>query len=59
MRTNKIKNELDEIKKQEGKIKRRDLIYEAKKYLYDFQPYEMIRYFGDSIYTCKAKIVGT
>ena len=59
MRTNKIKNELDETKKQEGKIKQRDLIYEAKKYLYNFQPYEMIRSFGDSIYTCKAKIVET
>ena len=31
MRTNEIKNELDEIKKWEEKIKRKDLKYETKK----------------------------
>ena len=34
MRTNEIKNEIDEIKKWEEKIKRKDLIYKAKKYKY-------------------------
>ena len=29
----KIKNEIDEIKKWEGKIKRKDLKYETKKYM--------------------------
>ena len=31
MRTNEIKNEIDEIKKWEQKIKRRDLKYDTKK----------------------------
>ena len=29
MRTNKIKNEIDEIRKWEGKIKQKDLKYET------------------------------
>ena len=33
--------------------------YERKKHIYDFQQYETIRSFGDSIYTCKANIVET
>ena len=37
MRTNEIKNEIDEIKKWEDKIKRKDLKYDAGKYKYDFQ----------------------
>ena len=53
MRTNEIKNEIDEIKKWEEKIKRKDLIYKANKYKYDFQSYETIRSFGESIYTGK------
>ena len=35
----------------------KDLKYEAKHYTYNFQKYEAIRSFGDSIYTCKANIV--
>ena len=57
MRTNLIKNEIDEIKKCEEKIKRKDLKYETKKYTRDFQQYETIRSFGESIHTRKAKIV--
>ena len=57
MRTNLIKNEIDEIKKCEEKIKRKDLKYETKKYIYDFQQYETIRSFGESVHTRKAKIV--
>ena len=30
-----IKNEIDETKKWEEKIKRKDLKYETKKYIYD------------------------
>ena len=54
MRTNEIKNEIDKIKKCEEKIKRRSLKYETK--IYDFQQYETIRIFGDTIYTRKANI---
>ena len=50
MRTNLIKNEIDEIKKCEEKI-------ETKEYIYDFQQYETIRSFGESVHTRKAKIV--
>ena len=56
MRTNKIKNERYEIKKCEEKIKRKDLKYERKKFIYDFQQYETIRFFGESIYTSKINI---
>ena len=37
MRTDEIRNEIDEIKK------RKDLKYKAGKYKYDFQKYETIR----------------
>ena len=37
MRTNEIKNEIDEIRKWDQKIKRKDLKYRTNKYLYDFQ----------------------
>ena len=53
MRTNEIKNEVDEIKIWEEKIKRKDLIYKANKYKYDFQQYETIISFGESIHTAK------
>ena len=53
MRTNKIKNEINENKKWEDKIKQKDLKYETNKYIYNFQQFEMIRSFGDNIYTCK------
>ena len=57
MRTNKSKNEIDEIKKWKEKIERKKLIYKTKKYTYDFQKYGTIRSFGNSIYTRKAIIV--
>ena len=56
MRNNEIKNEIDYIKKWEEKIKRKDLKYEIKKYIYDFQPFETIKSFGDSIYNGKINI---
>ena len=57
MRTNEIRNEVYEIKKWEEKIKWKGLKYETRKYIYDFEQYETIRSFGDSIYTRKANIV--
>ena len=43
-------------KKLEEKIKRRNLKHEAAKYKYDFQQYETIRSFGESIYPSKISI---
>ena len=51
-----MKNEIDEIKKWEEKIKRGGSKYEVGKYKFDFQQYETIRYFGESIYTGKINI---
>ena len=56
MRNVEIKNEIDEIKKWENKIKQKVLKYETNRYVYDFQQFETIRYFGDSIYTGKISI---
>ena len=42
---------INEIKKWEEKIKSKDLKFETKKYLHDFQQHKTIRSFGDSIYT--------
>ena len=54
MRNNEIKNEIDEIKKWEEKIKRENLKYERKKFIYDFRQCETVRSFGDNI--CISKI---
>ena len=40
MKNNEIWNEIDEIKKWEEKIKRKELKYETKKYIHDFQIFE-------------------
>ena len=56
MRTNKIKNKIDKIRKWEEKIERKSLKYKTNKYLCDFQQFETIRSFGDSIYTGKINI---
>ena len=37
MKTNEIKNEIDEIKKWEEKIKRKHLMYKANKYKYEYE----------------------
>ena len=50
MRTN-------DIKKWEEKIKRVDLKYKTKTCIYDFQQYETVRSFGESIYTQNISIV--
>ena len=56
MKTNKIKNEIDEIKKWAEIIKRKDLKYKANKYRLDFQQFETIGYFGENIYNGKINI---
>ena len=56
IKNNEIKNELDEIKEWEEKIKWKDLIYRANKYKYDFQQHETIKYFGESISAGKISI---
>ena len=60
MRTNEIKNEIDEIKKWEEKIRRKDLMKQinikTNQYKYDFQQYGTTRSFGDNIYKGKINI---
>ena len=51
-----MKNEMDEIKKWEDKIRRKDLKYESGKYKYDYQQYETMRSFGESFYSGKISI---
>ena len=46
------------IRKQEEEIKSKDLKYEAKKYIYDFQPNETIRSFVESIHAGKINTKG-
>ena len=47
------------LKTWENKIKRKGLKYETNKYIYDFQQFETIRSFGNSVYTGKVEIVGS
>ena len=56
MRTNEIKNEIDDIKKWEEKIIRKNLKYKTNKCLYDFQQFGTIRSFGYIISTAKINI---
>ena len=56
MRNDEMKNEIYEIKKWENKIKRKDLKNETNRYKYDFQQFEAISSFGDSIYDGKISI---
>ena len=55
MRTNEIKNEINDIKKEKENIKRKDLKCETEKYKYDFQENDAIISFGDNI--CTGKLV--
>ena len=52
----KLKNEIDEVKKWEEKIKQKDLVCKISRYKYYFQQYETIRFFSDSIYNGKISI---
>ena len=56
MRINEIKNEIDGIKKGEVKIEQKDLKYKTNKYINNFQQFETMRSFCDSIYTDKINI---
>ena len=56
MRTNEIKEEIYEIRKWEEKTKQENLKYRTKNYTNDFQQYQTIRSFGESIYNGKIKI---
>ena len=56
MITNEIKNKIDEIKKWEEIIKRKNLKYETNKNRFDFQQFKTIRFFGDNIYNGKINI---
>ena len=49
MSTDEIKNEIDEFRKWEEKIERKDLKYKTNKFLYNFQQFETIRSFGDGM----------
>ena len=57
MRTNEIKNEIDDIEKREEKINQKDLKYKTNKYLYDFQQFETISSFADSFYSGKINLI--
>ena len=56
MRTNKLKNEIYEVKNWEEKIKRKNLKYKTTNYIYNFQENETMRSFDESIYTGKINI---
>ena len=45
------------FKSLKRKLNKKNLKYETKKYTYDFQQYETIKSFGESIYTREASIV--
>ena len=57
MKNNEIKNEINEIKKLKNKIKPQDVKYETNKYVFDFQQFETISSFGDSICNFKINII--
>ena len=44
------------LKKWENRIKRKDLKFETNRYIFDFQQYETISSFDDSIYNGKISI---
>ena len=56
MRIYEINDKINEIRKWEEEIKRKDLKCKTNKYLFDFQQFETIRSFGNSIYTGKINI---
>ena len=56
MRIYEINDKINEIRKWEEEIKRKDLKCKTNEYLFDFQQFETIRSFGDSIYTGKINI---
>ena len=57
MSTDEIKNEIDEFRKWEEKIERKDLKYKTNKFLYNFQQFETIRSFGDWMKLRRIKLI--
>ena len=55
----KLKMKQLKLKTWENKIKRKGLKYETNKYIYDFQQFETIRSFGNSVYTHKVEMDGS
>ena len=55
----KLKMKQLKLKIWENKIKRKGLKYETNKYIYDFQQFETIRSFGNSVYTRKVEMDGS
>ena len=49
----KLKNEIDEVKKWEEKIRQKDLVCKINRYKYDFQKYETIIFF-DFLFPCSS-----
>ena len=56
LKNSEIRNELNEIKKLEERIDRNHLKYETNKYVYNFQQFETIRSWDDSIFSEKISI---
>ena len=52
-----IKDKLNEFKKLMQEIDRDNLKYETNKYIYDFEKFQTIRSFGDSIFMIKLQYV--
>ena len=53
----KLRIKYIKFKSLKRKLNKKNLKYETKKYTYDFQQYETIKSFGESIYTREASIV--
>ena len=53
----KLRMKYIKFKSLKRKLNKKNLKYETKKYTYDFQQYETIKSFGESIYTREASIV--
>ena len=56
IRTNEIKNKINDITKWESKIKEINLQYDTKNYIPHFQQYDTIRPSDDNIYADKSNI---
>ena len=48
--SDEAKEKIDKIKELESSIDREKLIYQSKKYAYDFRKFQKIRTFGEDMY---------
>ena len=55
LQNKEIQYEINQIKKVEEKVQRKDLICETNKHTYHFYQFETVRSFGDSIFSSKIK----